>query len=80
MDFAERYSYAILQLYVAGSTAVNSVRASLGEIHAKDSAQMEEELAGAILASYGSHNFKKSPRPIVLGRHRLAGSLYLILR
>ena len=48
-----------LQLYAAASTAVNSVRASLGEIYAMDSAQMAGELAGAVLASYGSHNLRK---------------------
>ena len=40
-------------------TSVNSVRASLGEIHAMYSAQMAGELAGAVLASYDSHNLRK---------------------
>ena len=31
----------------------------LGEIHAKYSAKMAGELAGAVLASYGSHNLRK---------------------
>ena len=62
-----------LQLYAAGSTAVNSVRASLGEIHAKDSAQMAGELAGAVLASYGSHNLRKiSPTDRLLVATELA--------
>ena len=62
-----------LQLHAAGSTAVNSVRALLGEIHAKDSAQMAGELAGAVLASYGS---QKSPQPIVICSHRAGSSFH----
>ena len=58
-EFRRAMLVRYLQLYAAGSTAVNSVRASLGEIHAKDSAKMAGELAGAILASYGSQNLRK---------------------